>query len=153
METTTLPARKVLVLGCGLSGLAMARWCARLGDRVTVADTRDAPPQLEDLKTAVPDVRFIAGEFSADLLADNELVLRSPGLSPAQIAPVAAATSERGIPLRGELSLFGAGLAALKAEQGYKPAVLAVTGTNGKTTVTALTAVSGWPGRSGTAAS
>jgi UDP-N-acetylmuramoylalanine--D-glutamate ligase len=67
-----------------------------------------------------------------------ETVYRSPGLSPAQISTVAAAAAERGLPLAGELALFTRGLAQLRAREGYAPAVLAVTGTNGKTTVTAL---------------
>lgn len=131
--------RKVLVLGCGASGLAMARWCARHGAAVTVADTREAPPQLEQLRSEVPAARFVGGAFSADLLGDHQLVARSPGLSPAQIAAVASAARERGVPVVGELGLFSDGLAALRAERDYQPAVLAVTGTNGKTTVTALT--------------
>ncbi len=139
METLDLTDRNVLVLGCGASGLAMARWCARRGAAVTVADTREAPPQLPQLQADVPAARFVAGEFSAELLGEHTLVLRSPGLAPAQIAAVEAAARERGVPVRGELGLFQDGLAALRAEQGYEPTVLAVTGTNGKTTVTALT--------------
>jgi UDP-N-acetylmuramoylalanine--D-glutamate ligase len=129
----------VLVLGCGLSGLAMARWCAQQGARVTVADTREAPPQLPLLREQVPQARFIAGAFDAALVQGQQVVLRSPGLTPAQVAPVEQAARAVGIPVRGELSLFAAGLAMLREAQGYQPAVLAVTGTNGKTTVTALT--------------
>jgi UDP-N-acetylmuramoylalanine--D-glutamate ligase len=135
----TMRDRQVLVLGCGTSGLAMARWCARHGAQVTVADTREDAPQRGQLLEAVPQARFVGGPFSAELLGEHGMVLRSPGLSPAQIAPVAQAASAAGVPLRGELSLFTEGLAALKAQQGYQPAVLAVTGTNGKTTVTSLT--------------
>jgi UDP-N-acetylmuramoylalanine--D-glutamate ligase len=129
----------VLVLGCGASGLAMARWCARLGAQVTVADTREAPPQLAQLLEQVPQARFIHGEFTGQLLEGQRLVLRSPGLTPAQVAPVAEAARAAGIPVRGELGLFADALAAMRQDQGYHPAVLAVTGTNGKTTVTALT--------------
>jgi UDP-N-acetylmuramoylalanine--D-glutamate ligase len=130
----------VLVLGLGESGLAMARWCARNGARVTVADTRDAPPQLEALREQLPRAEFVGGEFSASLLdGDVQAVFRSPGLSPAQAAPVVSAAAERGIPCGGELSLFAEALVALRAQEAYAPAVLAVTGTNGKTTVTALT--------------
>jgi UDP-N-acetylmuramoylalanine--D-glutamate ligase len=129
----------VLVLGCGASGLAMARWCARQGARVTVADTREAPPQLPQLQQELPQARFVAGPFAPELVDGQLLVLRSPGLTPEQVAPVVQAARERGIPVKGELSLFAAGLAALRANDGYHPAVLAVTGTNGKTTVTALT--------------
>jgi UDP-N-acetylmuramoylalanine--D-glutamate ligase len=131
--------RHVLVLGLGASGLAMARWCAREGAQVTVADTREAPPRLADLRAAVPQARFGGGPFDAQLLEGVQQVYRSPGLSPAQAATVLAAARERGIPVAGELALFAQGLARLRAEQGYAPSVLAVTGTNGKTTVTSLT--------------
>jgi UDP-N-acetylmuramoylalanine--D-glutamate ligase len=130
----------VLILGLGASGLAMARWCARCGAQVTVADTRDAPPQLPALREQVPQARFIAGAFNAALLeGDIKAVYRSPGLSPAQVEPVLSAARQGGLVVGGELSLFAGALVELKAQQGYAPAVLAVTGTNGKTTVTALT--------------
>ncbi len=129
----------VLVLGLGASGLAMARWCAREGARVTVADTREAPPQLPALREQLPQVRFVAGAIDAALLEGVQAVFRSPGLSPAQVAPVLDAARERGLRVGGELSLFAQALAQLKADAGYAPAVLGVTGTNGKTTVTALT--------------
>ena len=134
-----LKDRHVLILGLGLSGLAMARWCARNGARVTVADTRDAPPQLEALREQLPQAHFIGGAFSASLLdGDVQAVFRSPGLSPEQVAPVVLMAAERGVHCGGELSLFASALTGLRAQDGYAPAVLAVTGTNGKTTVTAL---------------
>jgi UDP-N-acetylmuramoylalanine--D-glutamate ligase len=129
----------VLVLGCGASGLAMARWCAMHGAQVTVADTREAPPQLQLLREQVPNARFVAGEFNAALIEGQRLVLRSPGLTPEQVAPVEQAARAIGVPVRGELGLFADALAAMRATENYHPAVLAVTGTNGKTTVTALT--------------
>jgi UDP-N-acetylmuramoylalanine--D-glutamate ligase len=129
----------VLVLGCGASGLAMARWCAQAGAQVTVADTREAPPQLEQLRQDVPQARFVAGAFDAGLVDGEHMVLRSPGLTPEQVAPVEQAARERGLRVSGELGLFADALAAMKEADGYHPAVLAVTGTNGKTTVTALT--------------
>jgi len=57
-----------LILGLGISGLAMARWCARQGARVTVADTREAPPHLAALREEVPQAAFVAGAFDASLL-------------------------------------------------------------------------------------
>jgi UDP-N-acetylmuramoylalanine--D-glutamate ligase len=135
----TLADQPVLVLGCGASGLAMARWCAEAGARVTVADTREAPPQLEALRAQVPQARFVAGAFDAQLVQGQRLVLRSPGLTPAQVAEVEQAARAIGLPVHGELWLFDHALAALRESAGYHPAVLAVTGTNGKTTVTALT--------------
>jgi UDP-N-acetylmuramoylalanine--D-glutamate ligase len=196
----------VLILGLGASGLAMARWCAAHGADVTVADTRETPPQLEALHREWPDVRFVAGPFSAALIDGQPVraVYRSPGLSPAQLAPVLDAAQAIGLVVGGELDLFAQALkdlgtpaevespmseaeteaeaapqdvaldeAPVEAEAesdaepqevavaaaaladddddaapviviappqdtGYHPAVLAITGTNGKTTVTSL---------------
>ena len=131
----------VLILGLGHSGLAMARWCARCGARVTVADTRETPPQLAALREQLPDARFVSGPFTAALVegTDVRCVLRSPGLTPAAVAPVLIAAHAIGVRVSGELGLFAQALTDLKTDTGYAPRVLAVTGTNGKTTVTALT--------------
>ncbi|MET4579580.1 UDP-N-acetylmuramoyl-L-alanine--D-glutamate ligase [Ottowia thiooxydans] len=133
----------ILILGLGLSGLAMARWCARLGAEVTVADTRAAPPQLETLRAEMPAVRFVAGPLDAKLIADADrgfnAIYRSPGLSPDEVSGVTSAARERGLCVEGELSLFVHALEQLKTERDYAPSVLAITGTNGKTTVTSLT--------------
>jgi UDP-N-acetylmuramoylalanine--D-glutamate ligase len=69
--------------------------------------------------------------------------LKSPGLAPgdARIAPLLTAARSAGIPVRGELDLFTAALAALRHDRDHAPKVVAVTGTNGKTTTTALTAL------------
>ncbi len=130
----------VLILGLGASGLAMARWCTRCGARVTVADTRAAPPQLAALREQLPQAQFVSGAFSATLVqgTDVRAVLRSPGLTPTEVAPVFIAAHAIGVRATGELGLFSQALADLKAETGYAPHVLAITGTNGKTTVTAL---------------
>jgi UDP-N-acetylmuramoylalanine--D-glutamate ligase len=129
----------VLVLGLGASGLAMARWCARCGAVVTVWDSRENPPGAQDLERELPEVRRIAS-----LAADGfQLVLKSPGLAPrdARIAPLLQAARESGIDVLGELDLFVRALADLKAAQGYAPQVIAITGTNGKTTTTAMAAL------------
>jgi UDP-N-acetylmuramoylalanine--D-glutamate ligase len=110
-----LKDRPVLILGLGASGLAMARWCARSGAQVTVADTRDAPPQLDALREHVPAAKFIPGEFNETLLEGTEAVFRSPGLSPLQVAPVVQPAAQRGLHIGGELSLFAAALASLRA--------------------------------------
>jgi len=197
----------VLILGLGASGLAMARWCARHGAIVTVADTREAPPQLAQLREELPGARFVGGPFTASLVEGTPLraVYRSPGLSPSSIAAVIDAARAVGLPVGGELDLFAQALADLRTMElneeveavdaaetfdagetqtapepqtsqasetseasvesapqlqdddddsftptpeviapppepkGYTPAVLAITGTNGKTTVTSLT--------------
>ncbi|MCG1041344.1 UDP-N-acetylmuramoyl-L-alanine--D-glutamate ligase [Mycetohabitans sp. B8] len=130
-----------LVLGLGESGLAMARWCARHGCRMRVADTRAAPPNLSQLAALGIDAEFVGGAFSPALLDGGiELVAISPGLSPhrADLAALIGAARERGIDVWGELEFFAQALRAL-ANDGYQPKVLAITGTNGKTTTTALT--------------
>ena len=136
-----LRGQRVLVLGLGASGLAMARWCTRCGAQVTVADTRAAPPQLATLRAELPQVRFIGGAFDAALVHDQALdaIYRSPGLAPAALAPVLEAARACQVSLGGELDLYSQALRTLRAQHGYAPAVLAVTGTNGKTTVTSLT--------------
>ena len=131
----------VLILGLGDSGLAMARWCARCGAQVRVADTRANPPQATTLAQDVPTASLHHG-LSTDLLDGVNLVLKSPGLAPhaPDVAPLLARADELGVPVRGELSLFASALADLKVDRGYAPQVLAITGTNGKTTTTSLTA-------------
>ncbi|HSX95222.1 MAG TPA: UDP-N-acetylmuramoyl-L-alanine--D-glutamate ligase [Hydrogenophaga sp.] len=132
----------VLILGLGASGLSMARWCAREGARVTVADTREAPPQLVALQGECPDAVFISGAFDEALLSREPwaLIARSPGLTPAELQGVFDFARERGVPVLTELDLFAQALQALSQRERfpYRPQVLAVTGTNGKTTVTSL---------------
>ena len=136
-----LQGQHVLILGLGASGLAMARWCARAGAEVSVADTRDAPPQLASLQAEWPSVRFIPGPLIAGLVEGTSVraVFRSPGLAPEVVAPVVNAAQAMGLWQGGELSLFAAALNDLNTRCAYQPHVLAITGTNGKTTVTSLT--------------
>jgi UDP-N-acetylmuramoylalanine--D-glutamate ligase len=133
----------VLVLGLGDSGLAMARWCARHGARVRVWDSRDSAPQDAALAEALPQARRLRGDLTDDAFAGVRLILKSPGLAPtdARIAGPLARAADRGILVQGELELFARALADLKDERGYAPRLLAVTGTNGKTTTTAMTAL------------
>ena len=142
MTLSTLQDKSVLVLGLGASGLAMARWCARQGAQVTVADTRAVPPQLETLHGELPGVRFVSSELNPALVSESgaELIFKSPGLAPAQLAPLTAAAKMGAVPMGGELNLFAQALEDLRQSQGYQPRLLAVTGTNGKTTVSALVA-------------
>ena len=136
-----LQGQHILILGLGASGMAMARWCVRCGAQVTVADTRAAPPQLPALQQELPQVRFVSGAFDTSLVQGQNLhaVYRSPGLSPEAVAPVFEAARANNIGAGGELSLYAMALEALRESHAYAPAVLAITGTNGKTTVTSLT--------------
>jgi len=130
----------VLVLGLGDSGLAMARWCAARGASVQVADSREAPPQAEALARELPTATLHRGFDPALLEGDVLRVLKSPGLSPLDplVAPLLARAAELGITVHNELDLFAEALAELKAGIGYAPKVVAITGTNGKTTTTMM---------------
>jgi UDP-N-acetylmuramoylalanine--D-glutamate ligase len=126
----------VLILGLGESGLAMARWCVRQGARVRVADTRSAPPGLVALQAALPAAEFIAGAFDKALLEGVDLLALSPGLSAGQMVVFEARA--RGLPVLGEIELFAQALRDLGVRDQCK--VIAISGTNGKTTTTTLTA-------------
>ena len=139
-----LKGSTVLVLGMGVSGLAMARACARRGARVRVWDSREQPPQLEALQRSMPQAERLPILLDVGAALDGVTrVFKSPGLSPldARIQPLLAAAKKRRIPVQGELELFAQALAGLRARCGYAPQVIAITGTNGKTTTTTLTAL------------
>ena len=140
----SLSNQHILILGLGISGLSMARWCVRLGAAVTVVDTRAAPPELASLRELAANgasIHFKHQNFTANLIdgTDIRAVFKSPGLSPASTADVMNAAKASGLWLGNELTLFNHALRELKTAQNYNPKILAVTGTNGKTTVTALT--------------
>ena len=133
---TDLPTTNVLILGLGASGLAMARWCAGQGARVRVWDSRRDPPQAAALAAEVAGSAFFSGELRGRGAGRHRPRLQEPGPEPGdeRLAPLLQAARARGVPVRGELDLFSQALAQLKAERGYAPKVLAITGTNGKTT-------------------
>jgi UDP-N-acetylmuramoylalanine--D-glutamate ligase len=127
-----LQGKLVLVLGLGESGLAMARWLDRQGARVRVADSRSAPPQAEALRAAVPAAVLFAGPFSAAAFAGVELIAISPGV-PVQ-EPLLQDAVAHAIPLVSEIELFAWAVRRLTPQA----ALIAITGSNGKTTTTAL---------------
>jgi UDP-N-acetylmuramoylalanine--D-glutamate ligase len=121
----------VLVLGLGETGLSLARWIARAGGGVRVADTRAAPPALAALRAALPQAEVVTGPFADRLLEGIELVAASPGIPVA--SPIVQAALARGLEVVGDIEFFARFLARQPGAR-----VLAITGTNGKTTVTAL---------------
>ena len=133
----------VLVLGLGESGLAMARWCARFGANVRVWDSREAAPNAAALAEHLPSAVLLRGALTDESFVGVKLVLKSPGLSPLdeRIAAPLKRVADTGILVQGELDLFTRALSDLKAERGYAPKVIAITGTNGKTTTTAMAAM------------
>jgi UDP-N-acetylmuramoylalanine--D-glutamate ligase len=124
----------VLVLGLGESGLAMAQWLARQGARVRVADTRAAPPYAAELARTTPAAELITGPFAVTLLEQVTLLALSPGL--AQSESVVQEALRRAIPVTGEIELFAQALRELGWRDHCR--IIAITGTNGKTTVTSL---------------
>ena len=194
--------KQVLVVGMGISGMAMARWCARAGDHVTLIDTREDAARLAQVQSELPAVTVKQGSLAHVLEADAawSAIYVSPGLSPAHLLPVTAWSEAQGCLVGTELDLFVEGLKthepapelppemgeetpagepkldidkaakddeadeadddldpvamavegelvsdetfppiALTTPRSRAPQILAVTGTNGKTTVTALT--------------
>ncbi len=138
-----LQGLKVLVLGLGDSGLAMAAWVQRCGGQARVWDSREQPPQLERLRQDLPEVEFFSGLLDEQALDEVQLLLKSPGLAPhdLRIAALLGSARQQGLAVQGELDLFAQALADLKQERGYAPQLLAITGTNGKTTTTCMTAL------------
>ena len=126
-----LKGKRVLVIGLGESGLAMAKWLHRQGAFVRVADSRDNPPNVEALQAVAPGAELLAGAFAETTFAGMDIVALSPGVPKA--TPVIA---NCGLPLISEIELFAAGV----REQVPASQIIAITGSNGKTTTTALTA-------------
>jgi len=120
-----------VVLGLGDTGLSMTRWLARHGADVRVADTRADPPHAARLAREMPRIPLATGAFGEETLRGADLVAISPGLDRREGA-VAGAVA-RGVPVVGDIELFAQ---AMKERAG--PKVLAVTGSNGKSTVTAM---------------
>ena len=127
-----LKGKQALVLGLGLTGLSMARWLASRGAQVRVADTRAAPPCAAQLSRELPDVSITTGAFEAASFAGVDLIALSPGVAIRE--PPVAAAAARGVPVVGDIELFA------QAMPRPNPAkVLAITGSNGKSTVTEMT--------------
>mgnify|MGYP000943659821 FL=1 len=125
--------KKILVLGMGETGLSMVKWLIRQGADVRVADSRQQPPALREVREKHPDVRVFTGKFESAMLDDIEMIAISPGVPVAD--PCVQQAVKQGIPVVGDMVLFSW---ALEQSGLPKPKVLAITGSNGKTTVTSM---------------
>jgi UDP-N-acetylmuramoylalanine--D-glutamate ligase len=122
--------RRAVVLGLGMTGLSLARFLARQGADVRVADTRSDPPHRAALAAELPDVQVDTGPYGDETFARADLIAISPGVD--QREPAIRAALAEGTEIVGDIELFAR---ELPADQ----KVLAITGTNGKTTVASLT--------------
>ena len=131
-----------LILGLGETGVAAARWCLQHGVATRIADTREAPAGLEALVAQAPselDLHLGDAAVRPAVLQGVTRIVISPGLCPSEepLAGLLHQAQAQGVEILGEIELFALALADLSV-RGYQPKVLAVTGTNGKTTVTAM---------------
>jgi len=118
---------RTLVVGLGATGLSVARYLMGQGAKVAITDSREQPPGLQQLQDEYSDVAVFLGGFDEQVFEQADLLVVSPGvpLSTPQIARAQA----RGVPVIGDIELF---VRAARAP------VVAITGSNGKSTVTTL---------------
>jgi len=116
-----------VVVGLGVTGLSCVRFLREQGIPVAVTDTRENPPSLIELRTLYPDVPVSLGQLDEKLLQKAETLVVSPGLSIKE--PAIAKQATRGIPVIGDIELFA---------QAVRSPIIAITGTNAKSTVTTL---------------
>ncbi|WP_297189052.1 UDP-N-acetylmuramoyl-L-alanine--D-glutamate ligase [uncultured Porticoccus sp.] len=116
-----------VIAGLGVTGLSVARHLSEMGERFVVLDSRTSPPCLAQLQSELPDVPLTLGEFSDDAFLGADEVILSPGLS--RQHPAVKTAIEAGIPVISDIELF--------ARRASAP-IVAITGSNGKSTVTTL---------------
>ncbi|HBB22173.1 MAG TPA: UDP-N-acetylmuramoyl-L-alanine--D-glutamate ligase, partial [Pseudomonas sp.] len=116
-----------IVVGLGKSGMSLVRHLARRGLPFAVVDTRANPPELATLKAEYPDVQVRCGELDVNFLCTASELLVSPGL--AVSTPALQEAAARGVKLSGDIELF--------AREAKAP-IVAITGSNAKSTVTTL---------------
>ena len=129
-----LKDKAVLVLGLGETGLSMLRYLSAQGARLRAADSRSAPAGVSEAMKYVHPQQIFCGPFSDSLCDGIDLIAISPGVPLAD--PVVARAVARGVAVVGDIEL----LAMHLATQSARPKVLAITGANGKTTVTSMVA-------------
>ena len=141
------------MLGLGETGVSMVRYLSAQGARLRVADSRSNPPGLEEIASLVAKEQIHCGEYTDELFAGIDLIAISPGVALSE--PCIASAIARGIPVAGDIELFAQHLATINDQQSVagatalslgggggkrekQPLILAITGSNGKTTVTCM---------------
>ena len=123
------PFADYAVIGLGRSGRSVVQFLYRRGESVIAMDTREQPPLLSELRATYPALTVLTGELNPELVARSRHIVLSPGVSLAEPAVAAAASCGREI--IGDIELFSRTAVA---------PIIAITGTNGKSTVTTLVA-------------
>ncbi len=129
-----LQGRTVLVLGLGETGLSMAKWLFRRGALVRAADTRNEPPAMRAFNSLLPQAEVFTGSLAGRAFYGVDLIAISPGLPLSE--PLVQQALKEGIPVVGDMELFAC---AVGDTGGGMPKLVGITGSNGKTTVTAMT--------------
>lgn len=119
--------KQVVVVGLGKTGLSCVRYLSQSGCQITVMDSRTTPPGLAELENDFPQVSTVLGCFDQDILCQADEIILSPGVALANDA-IQAALAE-GVRVRGDIDLFA---------KAVKAPIVAITGSNGKSTVTTL---------------
>ncbi len=128
-----LKGKHVLVLGMGETGVSIVKWLVRQEAGIRVADSRTAPPNLDAVMSMIPAGQIFTGPFENKMLEDIDLIAMSPGVPVTEVLVQQAISS--GILVAGDMTLFKW---ALEQNDAVNAKVVAITGTNGKTTVTAM---------------
>lgn len=143
MSTAPLPGpgpwpRRALLIGYGVSGRAAARWLARQGCRLTVLEDKPdrASAARYELASGADVVSNLGPDEAARQVSSVDWVVPSPGVPPAH--PVVVAALSSGVPVVGEVEMAWRLVELKRSQTGGRGAVAAITGTNGKTTVTEL---------------
>lgn len=119
--------RKTAILGMGVTGISVASFLSARGIAFDFADSRFEPPNLEQVVRDYPDTKLLLGPFDKDYLVSYDRLIVSPGISIDEPALIDA--REKGVEVIGDLELF--------LDYAQAPVVM-ITGSNGKSTVTAL---------------
>ena len=123
----SLPHKRVLIVGLGKTGFSCARYLSEHGVEVAVTDSREHPPALDELQEAYPDIAVFVGGFNSEAFKRATCLIVSPGISLRE--PLIAEARVRGAEIVGDIELFARNVNA---------PVIAITGSNGKSTVTSL---------------
>ncbi|WP_428607954.1 UDP-N-acetylmuramoyl-L-alanine--D-glutamate ligase [Sedimenticola sp.] len=127
MQQPSVRDKKSLIVGLGKTGLSCARYLSACGVPVAITDSRNDPPGLHELRQELPDIALFLGGFDADAFAAAEQLIVSPGVPMSE--PLIQQALARGVPVIGDIELFA---------QAAQAPVVAITGSNGKSTVTTL---------------